>query len=87
MYVRRGKLEQREEMYRESNCCEKIFLKGIRGYHIYKEVWRWWLENRWCAKNASDQYAVAVKKEGTIIGHCLERRCECVRFFCGGKVL
>ena len=37
-------------------------------------------------ENASDRYAVAVKKELSW-DICLERYCECVRYFCDGKVL
>ena len=44
----------------------------IRSYHVYKKYgWRR-LERRLCAKESpktSDQYAVAVKNEGTIIEH------------------
>ena len=53
------------EKYFERNC--------VRGYHIYKELWAATVgEALVCErkpKNASDLYAVAVKNEGTIIGH------------------
>ena len=42
-------------------------------FETTKKYGRQQLERRWCVKecqkNASDQYAMAVKKEGTIIGH------------------
>ena len=57
----------------ESNCHGRVFERNyIRGYHVYKEVWEAVGEALVCEKepkNASDRYAVAVKKEGTIIGH------------------
>ena len=50
----------------ERSCC-------VRGYHVYKAVWTASVgEPLICERepeNASDCYAVAVKKEGTIIGH------------------
>ena len=54
------------EEFFERNCC-------IRGYHAYKEVWEAAVgEALVCERepeNASDRYAVAVEKEGSIIGH------------------
>ena len=50
----------------ERSCC-------VRGYHVYKAIWTASVgEPLICERvpeNASDRYAVAVKKEGTIIGH------------------
>ena len=50
----------------ERRCC-------VRGYHVYKEVWAAAVgEELVCERepdNASDRYAVAVKREGTIVGH------------------
>ena len=50
----------------ERFCC-------IRGYHVYREIWEAQMgETLMCERephNAHDQYAVAVKKEGTVIGH------------------
>lgn len=50
----------------ERRCC-------VRGYHVYKEVWAAAVgEVLICQRepeNASDRYAVAVKREGTIVGH------------------
>ena len=50
------------EEFFERNCC-------IRGYHVYKEVWEAAVgEALVCERepeNASDRYAVAVKKEGS----------------------
>ena len=45
----------------------------VCGYHIYKDVWDVVIEEELQCKreldNVSDIYAVAVKKDGTIIGH------------------
>ena len=50
----------------ERRCC-------VRDYHVYKEVWAAAVgEVLICERepdNASDRYAVAVKREGTIVGH------------------
>ena len=50
----------------ERHCC-------VCGYHVYKEVWAVAVgEVLICERepdNASDRYAVAVKREGTIVGH------------------
>ena len=50
----------------ERACC-------VRSYHIYKEIWEAAVgEILVCEReprNAADRYAVAVKKDGTIIGH------------------
>ena len=47
--------------------------RRVRGYHVYKEVWAAAVgEELICERepdNASDRYAVAVKREGTIVGH------------------
>ena len=68
MHVRRGKLEQR---YGESNCCEKIFERYSRLPRIQTSMEAVVGESLACERNpenVSDRYAVAVKKEGTIIG-------------------
>ena len=48
----------------------------MRGYHIYKNFWDAVIgEELQCEReldNVSDRYAVAVKKDGTIIGHLLQ---------------
>lgn len=45
----------------------------VRGYHFYKNIWDAVIgEEIQCEReldNESDRYAVAVKKDGTIIGH------------------
>ena len=50
----------------EGACC-------VRGYHIYREIWAAAVgEVLVCEReqrNAADRYAVAVKKDGTVIGH------------------
>ena len=47
----------------------------MRGYHIYKDIWDTMIgEELLCKRepdNRSDRYAVAVKKDGIIIGHLL----------------
>ena len=53
---------------------EKFFKRNcIHGYHVYKEVWAATVgEALVCERepqNASNRYAVAVKKEGTITVH------------------
>ena len=74
MDVRRGKLEQGEERMEIVTAMEEFFERNCctRGYHVYKEVWGAAVdESLVCereSENASDRYAVAVKK-GTIIGH------------------
>ena len=50
---------------RERNSC-------VHGYHIYKDVWDALIGELQCEReldNVSDRYAVAVKKDGTVIGH------------------
>ncbi len=50
----------------ERRCC-------VRGYHVYREVWEAAVgEILVCERepdNVSDRYAVAVKREGTVVGH------------------
>ena len=50
----------------ERACC-------VRGYHVYLEIWEAVVgEVLVCEReprNTADRYAVAVKKDGTIIGH------------------
>ena len=45
----------------------------VRGYHIYKNIWDAVIgEELQCEReldNESDRYAVAVKKDGSNIGH------------------
>ena len=56
------------EKFFKANCC-------IRGYHIYKDVREAVVgEVLVCERqpeNASDPYAVDVKREETVIGHLL----------------
>ena len=58
----------------EKDCC-------VRGYHVYQRVWDAAIgENLICRRepiNESDGYAVAVTKDGTVIGH-LPRKVSCV---------
>ena len=68
--MRRGKLEQGEEMYGESNCHGRVFRKEL----LYSRLPRISAvgESLVCereSENAFDRYAVATKKEGTIMGH------------------
>ena len=75
MHIRGGKLEQGEETYGESSCHRRVFQNKLlysRLPHImkYREVAVG--ELLVCKKEpekASDQYAVAAEKEGTITGH------------------
>ena len=57
------------------DCC-------IRGYHVYKETWRAAIgEELECDQepgNSCDRYAVAVKRNGVVIGH-LPRKISLVR--------
>ena len=50
----------------EKDCC-------VREYHIYQQLWDSAIgENLICRReptNESDRYAVAVTKDGTVIGH------------------
>ena len=45
----------------------------IQGYHVYKDIWDAAIgEVLACEReprNVEDRYAVAVKKDGTVIGH------------------
>ena len=45
----------------------------VRGYHVYKDIWDAVIgEAVICERephNVEDRYAVAVKKDGTVIGH------------------
>ena len=58
----------------ERACC-------VRGYHVYQEIWETAVgEVLACEReprNTQDRYAVAVKKDGTVIGH-LPRKVWCV---------
>ena len=53
----------------------------VRGYHVYQLVWDGAFgENLICRReptNESDRYAVAVTKDGFVIGH-LPRKVTCV---------
>ena len=59
------KLQGMEQLL-ERQCC-------IRSYHVYKEVWEAGFGEMLTCKSApddaSDRYAVAVKKEGITVGH------------------
>ena len=61
--------------YGANNCHGTVFKRNccVQDYYVYKEVWeaavREVLVCERVSKNAFDQYTVAVKKEGTIIGH------------------
>ena len=64
----------REERTERVTAMEKFFERNcIRGYHIYKKVWTATVEEALVCKrepkNSSNQYAVAVKNEGTITEH------------------
>ena len=54
----------------------------VRGYHIYKNVWDAVIGELQCERelaNECDRYAVAVRKDGTIIGHlprAISRACS-----------
>ena len=54
------------EVERDIPCC-------VQGYHVYKEIWTAVIgETLSCTRepdNANDRYAVAVLKDGMIIGH------------------
>ena len=64
MYARGRQALKMEEFSRLSN---------VRGYHVYKDVWEAAIgEVLVCEReprNAEDRYAVAVKKDETIVGH------------------
>ena len=53
----------------------------VRGYHVYKENWTAGIgEVLSCARdrsNREDPYAVAIKKEGSVVGH-VPRAISCV---------
>ena len=60
----------REECTERVTAMEKFFTTNcIRGYHVYKKVWTATVGEAFVykrePKNSSDQYAVAVKNEGT----------------------
>ena len=46
---------------------------SVRGYHVYREVWNAvYGEELQCVReptNAADRYAIAVTREGTVVGH------------------
>ena len=69
MDVKSGKLEQGEERTERVTAMEQFFERNCcnRGYHIYKEVWGVAVgESLVCERepeNASDRYAVAMRKE------------------------
>ena len=70
MHVSRGKLEQGEETFGESNCHGRVFQKEL----LYSRPPRISVVGvslvcKRESKNASDRYVVATKKEGTIMGH------------------
>ena len=56
---------------------EERIASCIRGYHIYKTVWKARIgEVLPCAReptNAIDRYAVSVFKNGTVVGHLPKR--------------
>ena len=64
----------------------------IRGYHIYQELWAAAIGEdlacQWERRNAADPHAVAVIKDGTIVGH-LPRRlsCACTLFMRRGGTI
>ena len=71
MDVGRGKLEQGEERTERVTAMEEFFERNCctRDYHIqfvYEEVWGAAVEESVCERepeNASDRYAVSVRKE------------------------
>ena len=62
---------QSQETFMNMEVCERN--SCMHGYHIYKNVWHAVTEEELQCKreldNESDRYAVAIKKDGTIIGH------------------
>ena len=68
----------------EKECC-------IRGYHVYYSIWAAAVrEELVCEReprNSTDRYAVALKKDGTIIDTFPGRYLGCVPFFLEEVVL
>ena len=60
-------------------------MKEFCGHHVYKEVWKAVIGKvlvcKREAENASDRDAVAVKKEGTIIGHSPQKLSQVCSLF------
>lgn len=56
---------------------EERIARCIRGYHVYKAVWKARIgEVLSCAReptNGIDRYAVSVFKDGTVVGHLPKR--------------
>ena len=70
VHVSRGKLEQGEETHGETNCHGRVFQRELlysRLPHISAVGESLVCEGE--SENASNRYAVATKKEGTIMGH------------------
>ena len=57
----------------------------VRGYHLYKNIWEAAIgEELQCereTRNTKDRYAVAVKKDGMVVGHLPKTSPTFVRFF------
>ena len=53
------------DSYEQDNC--------IRGYHIYQNIWNAEVDEHFVCEreplNPSDRYAVAVLKDGVVVGH------------------
>ena len=62
----------------------------VRGYHVYKDVWAATVgEVLACRRepsNASDRYAIAVLKRGSIIGHLPRKISKVCLFLRGGCI-
>ena len=61
----------------------------IRGHHIYQHIWESEVGETWvCEKepsNVNDRYAVAVKRDGVIVGHLPQKISRlCSLFFLRG---
>ena len=57
----------------------------IRGYHVYKAIWEATIDGELllCERevgNIHDTFAVAVKKDGAIVGIVRKRFLNCVQF-------
>ena len=67
---------------------EKYTFKSyVRGFHVYQEIWTpligECLECRHEPRNAEDKTAIAVIKDGTVVGHVLRRFSLWMKMFLG----
>ena len=69
----------------------------VREYHVYQDIWEATISEEFLCErqpmNPSDRYAVAVKKDGMVVGFCLKNLCqstfriwEATLFLTGAKV-